>query len=725
MATYYLKLAADGGNDSLAGTSPSTAWATWAKALGATGITGGDILYVAPGVYNVTSTVTVGGTYSSTAQIIGDTTSAQFPGVNPGLVVLTGWNAAKTSYSLGTNAVISASGKSNLTFKSINFNTSGNTFSLTFTTAQNIAFEDCIFTNAYNSQTMMRLSNTGGALNASIKRCVFAGGANGINIVGNNVSDTSTIQSSIFTGFLNDVIVLSNCGLSIYNCTFINNRFGVNMTGVSSSFPVRIYNCMFANADIGIFANVGSSTTEDYNRICNVASPRTNVSNPGANTTTTTPPDLEFFQVYKSGLNFPAFFGNTQNNINKSFGTSTGAPATDLFGVAWTGTTPDAGAITYNPINLVAPTLVYNGGNDRNASTITIAPGSTSQSIELYLGATGLTASTSGLSARYNRTRTASVSIPLVARTIAQAWTSGGFAEVDATNMPGVYRLDVPDAALAAGADDVTIVVRGASGTNGAVMTIKLSSGGLTSAQTASAVWGASPAGYNDATTFGGVVNQIDQTVTGTSVLVQDVPSNVWQEQTDDHTTHGTFGYNILRADAPSKEGLVTLHQSGGISRVDADIHAIVNDTLAAAELKGALLHTGGDYISADLLTPVTSAQTVRIGPFAVRTDAGGADGALDLNQSTAGAVVVQLTDAQGTGIDQTSATVQAKVYNVAGGLVATYTCTPAYAVNGFVSIPMTTAVTGTAGSYIINLWSTVGATVIIYGPLQLRVRAI
>jgi hypothetical protein len=41
--------------------------------------------------------------------------------------------------------------------------------------------------------------------------------------------------------------------------------------------------------------------------------------------------------------------------------------------------------------------------------------------------------------------------------------------------MPGVYRLDLPDAAVAAGADDVTVVVRGASGTNGAVMTIKLS----------------------------------------------------------------------------------------------------------------------------------------------------------------------------------------------------------------------------------------------------------
>jgi hypothetical protein len=37
-----------------------------------------------------------------------------------------------------------------------------------------------------------------------------------------------------------------------------------------------------------------------------------------------------------------------------------------------------------------------------------------------------------------------------------------------------VYRLDVPDAAFVSGSDDVTIVVRGASGTNGAVVTIRL-----------------------------------------------------------------------------------------------------------------------------------------------------------------------------------------------------------------------------------------------------------
>jgi len=324
---------------------------------------------------------------------------------------------------------------------------------------------------------------------------------------------------------------------------------------------------------------------------------------------------------------------------------------------------------------------------ERNASAITIAPGSTSQSIELYLGATGLTASTSGLSARYNRTRTASVSIPLVARTIAQAWTSGGFAEVDATNMPGIYRLDLPDAALAAGADDVTVVVRGASGTNGAVMTVKLSSGGLTSAQTASAVWDAATASY---------------------------------------TSNGSFGLNVLRADQQNKAGNVTLASSGGTNRVDADVHAIVNDTDAATELKGALLHNGTDYISADLLTPVSAATSVHIGPYQLLADGLGADQPLDVGVGTATSIDVQVTDANGTGIDITGATVTAKVYNAGGTLVATYAGTATYADNGRLSFGLTTTVTNTSGTYTVTVTRTTGASdTQVFGPLKLYVRPV
>ena len=43
---------------------------------------------------------------------------------------------------------------------------------------------------------------------------------------------------------------------------------------------------------------------------------------------------------------------------------------------------------------------------------------------------------------------------------ISAAWSSGGFKEADAANMPGSYRLDVPDAAFVAGVDWVEINVK-------------------------------------------------------------------------------------------------------------------------------------------------------------------------------------------------------------------------------------------------------------------------
>lgn len=69
---------------------------------------------------------------------------------------------------------------------------------------------------------------------------------------------------------------------------------------------------------------------------------------------------------------------------------------------------------------------------------------------------TGLVFNSAGAVGSYVRPRAARVAITLA--TLAaptSAWSSGGFKEIDATNTPGLYRFDPPDAAFAAGANRV------------------------------------------------------------------------------------------------------------------------------------------------------------------------------------------------------------------------------------------------------------------------------
>lgn len=78
-------------------------------------------------------------------------------------------------------------------------------------------------------------------------------------------------------------------------------------------------------------------------------------------------------------------------------------------------------------------------------------------------GKTGLAYNTAGLTAYYARPGGSATSITLATQTVTGAYSSGGFVEVDATNMPGVYRFDVPDACFATGVDKCVLMLKGAA----------------------------------------------------------------------------------------------------------------------------------------------------------------------------------------------------------------------------------------------------------------------
>jgi hypothetical protein len=159
---------------------------------------------------------------------------------------------------------------------------------------------------------------------------------------------------------------------------------------------------------------------------------------------------------------------------------------------------------------------------------------------------------------------------------------------------------------------------------------------------------------------------------------------------------------------------------------IQANVHAIVDSTAAASELSGALLHNGTDYISAELVTPVSTASLIYMGPFQVIADGVTTPQPLDIQKGTQQGIGIQLVDNNLAGISITGATITAKVYNSGGTLVATYSGTATYAADGRATFTLTTAVTNTPGTYTATITRTTGASdTQVFGPLRIYVRDI
>jgi hypothetical protein len=673
MAIYYVR--PDGSNTN-AGTGPGAgqAWATVAFALGAAsgtnpGLVGGDTVYIAPGTYR--NVVTIGYTTpTSMITVQGDPSCSQFSGLTAGPIRITNAPVGDTA---PTRGQFFTGTTDYLTLRNIQFDgLSAYSTGLVTLTGGNLTIDKCCF------QTYTDTNNGFGTVitipssknNITISNCIYFVYQTGITINlatqgSSNYNTNTQINNCFIYSQTGSGLTWSNTtagqfsGLSVKDSTIIGGNNGLSSGNLNQGTGNTVLNSILNGVGArGINQwNSGSMTATNCSIIG--ASSISNVTQVNCNTS------MQLYDLGQSrlwGIGQVETFSPQQGSVMLNAGT-TGGIATDLMGVTWlTPSTPTLGTLERSSTSTVGFYIPA----ERNASTITIAPASTSQSIELYLGVTGLTFATSGLAAYYVRNQSAPVAITLVTQTPTGAWTSGGFAEISSTFTPGVYRLDVPDAAFAAGASDVTIVVRGASGTNGAVLTVTLSSGGLTAAQTAAAVWDASRSAYATAGTFGEYVN-----VNVNSGAIADA---VWDEARSGHTTVGTFG----------------------------------------------------QYVNAELVTPVTSAALVRMGPFEVRADGLGASDPLDIQKGAQHGIDVQCVDNNGAGIDITSATVTAKVYNSGATLVDTYACTATYAADGRATFTIDTTVTNVPGTYTATITRTTGASdTQVFGPLRIYVRDI
>lgn len=116
-----------------------------------------------------------------------------------------------------------------------------------------------------------------------------------------------------------------------------------------------------------------------------------------------------------------------------------------------------------------------------------IVAGATSQSVNIFIqdssstvgaGLSGLVYNSTGLTAYFTFTGANATATAITLATLAavnSSWSTGGFKEIDATHMKGVYRLDIPNAALAAASGQLsTIYLYGAANMAPCVLEIEL-----------------------------------------------------------------------------------------------------------------------------------------------------------------------------------------------------------------------------------------------------------
>jgi len=477
MATYYVR---NDGNDNNVGTSSGTAgaWKTLTKALGSSGISGGDTLYIAPGVYR--ETVTIGFASSgSTTYIYGDPKALQFAGVTPAIVRITSntlYDSLSTYFTPSSDTLISGTGKSNITMESmyLEYTYAG----LAISSCSNIQLRNSVLTShkfTWSDTFAISITQDTTLLPHRFENLISMGGTftryipitSGVGISGfMNVKNCLAIGYRYYNS---DTVHTLNSPITFNNCTFICSQdWALHTYGIGVGM-IDVYNTfVWSNQYANVIWNGGNHINYTNCRFSGVPQHHNTAPNKLVNCSYGLP-GLDFAEQLLFGLSHTQFLSSKNNGYLVGAGTTAGAGTSDLFGYSWQQAASDIGAIQYRSLN----SITNFAAPDRQFESITISPDSTSQSLYMMLGATGVSYNVAGLVAHYTRDNSAPVSITLAAQTVNGAWTSGGFAEVSSSNAPGLYRLDVPNAAFSSGVGKVIVSVRG-GGVNGAFHNVLL-----------------------------------------------------------------------------------------------------------------------------------------------------------------------------------------------------------------------------------------------------------
>lgn len=245
-----------------------------------------------------------------------------------------------------------------------------------------------------------------------------------------------------------------------------------------------------------------------------------------------------------------------------------------------------------------------------------ILAGTTSKTVKVFIqdnsvttgaGLTGLAFNTAGLTAYYIREgAAAAVAISLATATLG-TWATGGFVVVDGTNMPGVYELSLPNAALAAGAKSVLVYLQGATKMAPIPLEIELTavdnqnavSYGLTDLDAAISsrmATYAQPTGFLAATFPTGTVANQTNITGGTITNLTNAP------------TAGDFTATMktsLNAATPASVGAIG---AGGISSTSFATGAITTASFAAGAITAAV--TDSTFNNAIASSTLTNAMT-------------------------------------------------------------------------------------------------------------------